>query len=181
MSGHHHFSELDGFGTKHGCFPVARLRCIPPEGRPPPAGNAEPSAIKLWNIAQGRARIVVAPVLAACGRLRDARYYRSLGLQLKLGDELSLDDLVEHLAGVGYEAQEPVEDVGSYSVRGGIIDIYPPEVDWPFRIEFFGDQIESIRQFDPASQRSRQSVDSGLLLPLSEHRRSSVFFQSLVC
>ncbi len=168
-------------GQNMGVFLLPGFDVSPYEGRSPHAEIAERRAITLWNIAQGRARIVVAPVLAACGRLRDARYYRSLGLQLKLGDELSLDDLVEHLAGVGYEAQEPVEDVGSYSVRGGIIDIYPPEVDWPFRIEFFGDQIESIRQFDPASQRSRQSVDSGLLLPLSEHRRSSVFFQSLVC
>jgi transcription-repair coupling factor (superfamily II helicase) len=164
-----------------GVFLLPGFDVSPYEGRSPHAEIAERRATTLWNIAHGRGRIVVTPALAAYGRFRDARYYRSLGLKLKLGDELSLDDLVEHLAGVGYEAQEPVEDVGSYSVRGGIIDIYPPEVDWPFRIEFFGDQIESIRQFDPASQRSRQSVDSGVLLPLSEHRRSSVFFQSLVC
>ncbi len=163
-----------------GVFLLPGFDVSPYEGRSPHAEIAERRATTLWNIAHGRARIAVTPALAVCGRFRDARYYRSLGLQLKLGDELSLDDLVEHLAGVGYEAQEPVEDAGSYSVRGGIIDIYPPEVDWPLRVEFFGDQIESIRQFDPGSQRSRQSVDSVLLLPLSEHRRSPAFFRSLV-
>ncbi|HEX5483699.1 MAG TPA: hypothetical protein VFZ08_13835, partial [Terriglobia bacterium] len=152
----------------------------PYEGRSPHAQISEQRAITLWNISRGGARVVFAPSLSACGRFRDSVYYRSLALELKAGDELSLDDLIEHLAGGGYEAHEPVDSAGVYSVRGGIADVYPPEVEWPFRLEFFGDQIETVRQFDPANQRSRQSVPSALILPLSEHRRSPELFRSMV-
>ena len=99
---------------------------------------------------------------------------------MKVGDELNLDDLVEHLRSVGYEPGEPVAAVGQYSVRGGIVDVFPPEAEWPFRLEFFGDQIESVREFDPSSQRSRKPTPHALLLPLSEAQRSSKFFERLV-
>ncbi len=152
----------------------------PYESRSPHAEIAERRAITLWRMAQGRARIVLAAAPAACERFRERVYYRSLALELKTGDEINLEDLAEHLAGVGYEAQEPVDGVGFYSVRGGIVDVYPPEAEWPVRIEFYGDQIESLRQFDPGTQRSRGAVASVLLLPLSENRRSSRFFSALV-
>ena len=57
---------------------------------------------------------------------------------------------------------------GQYAVRGGILDVYSPEADRPLRIEFFGDEADSIRKFDPASQRSSNPVDEALLLPLTE-------------
>ncbi|HLI30686.1 MAG TPA: hypothetical protein VKV79_06265, partial [Terriglobia bacterium] len=152
----------------------------PYEMRSPHAEIAERRAIALWRMAQRRARIVLAAAPAACGRFREHPYYRSLALELKTGDEINLGDLAEHLAGVGYEAQEPVDSVGFFSVRGGIVDVYPPEAEWPVRIEFHGDQIESLRQFDPGTQRSRRAVGSAFLLPLSENRRTSRFFPALV-
>ena len=114
------------------------------------------------------------------GRFRESAFYSSLALELKVGDELNLDDLVEHLRSVGYEPGEPVAAVGQYSVRGGIVDVFPPEAEWPFRLEFFGDQLESVREFDPSSQRSRKPVPQALLLPLSEAQRSPQFFERLV-
>ena len=152
----------------------------PYENRSPHAEIAESRAITLWRITQGRTRIVLAAAPAACGRFRERVYYRSLALELKTGDEMAIEDLAEHLAGVGYEVREPVDGVGFYSHRGGIVDVYPPEVEWPFRIEFYGDQIESLRQFDPGNQRSRGAVNSALLLPLSEHRQSPRFFSAIV-
>lgn len=166
-------------GSAKGVYVLPAYDVTPYEGRSPHAEITERRAVTLWSIAQGNARIVLVPSPAACGRFRNAIYYRSLGLKLKAGDELSLADLVEHLSGVGYEAREPVDSPGFYSVRGGIIDIYPPEAEWPVRLEFFGDQIDSLREFDPSSQRSRRSVDSALLLPLSEHRRSEAIFRSI--
>jgi transcription-repair coupling factor (superfamily II helicase) len=65
-------------------------------------------------------------------------------------------------------------------VRGGIVDVFPPEAEWPFRLEFLGDQLESVREFDPSSQRSRKPVPRALLLPLSEAQRSPKFFERLV-
>src|SRR5208283_3973984 len=86
---------------------------------------------------------------------------------------------VEHLRSVGYEPGEPVTAVGQYSVRGGIFDVFPPEAEWPFRLEFFGDQLESVREFDPSTQRSRQPAAQALLLPLSEAQHSPQFFTRL--
>ena len=156
------------------------LDCSPYEGRSPHAEIQEQRAAALWNLARGGVRVVFTPVAAALGRLREGAFYSSLALDLKVGDELNLDDLVEHLRSVGYEQGEPVAAVGQYSVRGGIVDVFPPEADWPFRLEFFGDQLESVREFDPSSQRSRKPTPRALLLPLSEAQRSPKFFERLL-
>ena len=156
------------------------LDCSPYEGRSPHAEILEKRAVTLWSVAQGRARVLYIPVPAALGRFRERAFYSSLALEIKVGDELALDDLAEHLSGVGYEREEPVSDVGQFSVRGGIVDVFPPEAAWPFRIEFSGDRIESLREFDPDTQRSRRPVPGALLLPLSETRRSRQFFEKLV-
>jgi transcription-repair coupling factor (superfamily II helicase) len=156
------------------------LDCSPYEGRSPHAEIQEQRAVALWNLARGGVRVIFAPVAAALGRFRERAFYSSLALELKVGDELNLGDLVEHLRGVDYEPTEPVTAVGQYSVRGGIVDVFPPEAEWPFRLEFFSDQLESVREFDPSSQRSRQPIPKALLLPLSEAQRSPKFFESLV-
>ena len=154
--------------------------CSPYDGRSPHAEIQEQRAVTLWSLARGGVRVIFAPVAAALGRFRESAFYSSLALELKVGDELNLDDLVEHLRSVGYEPAEPVAAVGQYSVRGGIVDVFPPEAEWPFRLEFFGDQLESVREFDPSSQRSRKPVPQALLLPLSEAQRSPKFFERLV-
>src|SRR5260370_24639319 len=76
--------------------------------------------------------------------------------------------LVEHLLSVGYTRVDVVEMPGQVTIRGGIIDIYSPEMDRPVRIDFFGDEIESIRKFDPETQRSSSPLDDALLLPLTQ-------------
>ncbi len=152
----------------------------PYEGRSPHPEMMERRAIALWSIAANRVQVLFAPAPVACERFRDRPYYHSLSLSLAAGDEISIEDLVDHLAGTGYEAHEPVDSVGSYSLRGGIIDVFPPLANWPFRIEFLGDQIESLREFDPDNQRSRRSVETALILPLLENRISPGFFSSLV-
>jgi transcription-repair coupling factor (superfamily II helicase) len=154
--------------------------CSPYEGRSPHPEISEHRAVTLWRVARGGVRVLVAPLPAALGRFRQASHYGSLALELKVGDELSLDDLIEHLTGVGYEAREPANTVGLFSVRGGIVDVYTPEAEWPFRLEFFGDQIESVREFDPATQRSRHAVSSAMVLPMMETRLSPRFFADLV-
>ena len=161
-------------------YVLPALDCSPYDGRSPHAEIEEQRAVTLWNLAKGKVRVIYAPVAAALGRFREAAFYGSLAVELKVGDELSVDDLLSHLRGVGYEAGEPVSAVGQYSVRGGILDVFPPEAEWPFRLEFFGDQLESVREFDPSSQRSRKTVPQALLLPLSESQQSPEFFERLV-
>ena len=71
-----------------------------------------------------------------------------------MGEEVALEEVVAHLESIGYERREPVEMVGEYSVRGGILDVFSPEAARPVRIDLFGDEMESIRRFDVESQRS---------------------------
>src|SRR5580700_7829739 len=128
----------------------------------------EERATALWKIATGAASIVVSPVAATAIRLRSSDYYADLARTIRRGESFDLEALLAHLNTVGYTSTDVVEMPGQYAVRGGILDVYSPEADRPLRIEFFGDEADSIRKFDPASQRSSNPVDEALLLPLTE-------------
>jgi transcription-repair coupling factor (superfamily II helicase) len=128
----------------------------------------EERAAALWKIATGSVSIVVSPVAATALRLRSAEYYAELARVVRRNDTLDTEALLGHLATVGYSSTDVVEMPGEYALRGGILDVYSPEADRPVRIEFFGDEVESIRKFDPATQRSSNPVDEALLLPLTE-------------
>jgi transcription-repair coupling factor (superfamily II helicase) len=148
------------------------LDVLPLQKLSPHAEILEARAVGLWRLATGRAPITVLPVASALLRIAPAEYYRQLALRLKVGDELPLEDVVAHLESVGYERREPVEMVGEYSVRGGILDAFSPEAAKPVRIDLFGDTVESIRRFDVESQRSVLKIDECTLLPLTEFQRS---------
>ena len=167
-------------GAGESAVSLSAFDCSPYEMRSPHPDILERRAVGLWRLACGEVRVLATPLSAAMMRYRGLTFYRSLALQLKISDELAPEDLAEHVLRVGYEPSEPVSSVGQFSVRGGIVDIFPPEAAWPIRIEFFGDTIESMREFDPASQRSRKSIADVLVLPLSEAAPPSNFFDRLV-
>ncbi len=141
---------------------------LPFENLSPHPEIQEQRAAALWKLATGGARLVIAPVEAACMKLFGRDYYAALALELRKGEEHIPEMLVEHLLSVGYTRVDVVEMPGQVTVRGGILDVYSPEMDRPVRIDFFGDEIESIRKFDPETQRSSSQMDSALLLPLTE-------------
>ncbi|HEU5315475.1 MAG TPA: transcription-repair coupling factor [Chloroflexota bacterium] len=89
-------------------------------------------------------------------------------LSLRKGRQFNLNTLVHHLSANGYERAGLVEVPGSFSQRGGIVDVFPPLAESPVRLEFFGDEIESIRSFDPSTQRSAVEMDHFLLAPATE-------------
>jgi transcription-repair coupling factor (superfamily II helicase) len=101
-------------------------------------------------------------------KLFPSDHYRALALHLRIGEEHIPDLLVEHLLSVGYTRVDVVELPGQVTLRGGILDVFSPETERPVRIDFFGDEIESIRRFDPDTQRSSSNLDDTLLLPLTE-------------
>jgi len=153
------------------CDEVLRLPAhdvLPFENLSPHAEIQEQRAATLWKIATGKARLVVAPIEAVCMRLFGRDYYAALALELKRGEEYDTEMLLEHLLEVGYTRVDVVEMPGQVTLRGGIMDLYSPEMDRPVRIDFFGDEIESIRKFDPETQRSSTPLDEALLLPLTE-------------
>ncbi len=118
------------------------------------------SARTLYGASPRRAaNIVVTPIKAAAMYMRTAEYYAGLARTLRRAETMEPDALVEHLNIVGYTKADVVEMPGEYALRGGILDVFPPEADRPARVEFFGDEIESIRSFDPTTQRSLAARD----------------------
>lgn len=141
---------------------------LPFENLSPHPDVQEQRASALWKIATGTASIVIVPVEAASMRVFPADYYTKLARLLRREEEIDVDELITHLASVGYNEMDIVEMPGQFTRRGGILDVYSPEMDRPVRIELFGDEIESIRKFEPESQRSSTTLDEALLLPLTE-------------
>jgi transcription-repair coupling factor (superfamily II helicase) len=141
---------------------------LPFENLSPHPDVQEQRASALWKLSTNAVDILIAPVESAALRLFDREYYAGLAVTLRRGDELDLETLTAHLASVGYTQMDLVEMPGQFTRRGGILDVYSPESDRPIRIEFFGDEIDTIRKFDPETQRSLSGLDETELLPLTE-------------
>jgi transcription-repair coupling factor (superfamily II helicase) len=110
---------------------------------------------------------VVATPAALITPLWSREEFAARTLRLSKGDSLDRELLLEALERCGYERVETVVSVGQWSLRGGIVDVFSPTHAGPARLEFFGDDIESIRLFDPTSQRSVGTLDELLVLPLT--------------
>ena len=162
------FCELTGACSPQAVVKLPAYDVLPFENLSPHPEIQEERATALWKIVSGAASIVIAPAEAALRRLRTADHYAGLARVVRRTESLDIDELVQHLNTVGYTAVDVVEMPGQYAVRGGLLDAYPPEADRPLRIELFGDDVESIRKFDPGTQRSAAPVDEVVLLPLVE-------------
>ncbi|MGH9811997.1 MAG: transcription-repair coupling factor, partial [Candidatus Acidiferrales bacterium] len=117
----------------------------------------------LWRLANGEAELALVALPAALGRLASREQYAALGRTVQAGATLEREEFIAYLEGAGYERREPVEMPGEFSVRGGIVDIFPVE-GRPLRLEFFGDALEELRQFDPATQRSTAPLTAATLV-----------------
>jgi len=144
------------------------LDVLPGQNLSPHTEIAEQRAIGLWRLAAGKTPITIASTGSALLRTYEGSHYKRLAVTLRTGEELPLETIEAHLQSIGYERREPVEMTGEYSIRGGILDVFPAESQRPLRVEFFGDEIESIRRFDVASQRSIMKVTEAEVLPLAE-------------
>ena len=111
--------------------------------------------------------IVLTTVNAVLQRVPSHDFFAASMQPLAPGNAVSMADLIERLEHVGYGRAGTVTDPGQYAVRGGILDFYPPGAS-PVRLDFFGDTLESIRAFDPETQRTLARLDAITLLPMSE-------------
>ena len=112
--------------------------------------------------------IVVASALAMIERLPPPAAILENSEYRVAGEEVDLDGLARRLVERGYYRVSLVEESGDMSLRGGVLDVFAPLYKWPLRLEFFGDQIESIRLFNPVTQRSMGTLEDALILPASE-------------
>jgi transcription-repair coupling factor (superfamily II helicase) len=134
----------------------------------PHAEVQQARAATLWRLRRNAADVIVTPVRAALSRLPAPLQFDACCLRLSAGDEISQDLLVEHLTSAGYLREEPVGAEGEFSVRGGIVDVFSPLMARPARIEFFGDSVDSIREFDLDDQRSRSPLQRIDILPMRD-------------
>jgi len=114
------------------------------------------------------APLIVTSVVALLQRTFPAGAIRDRTRTLTRGDRVDPLDLVEWLEGQGYEPEAQVTQKGELALRGGILDIYPLTSPWPVRLEFFGDELESLRQFDPLTQMSREEIGAVTIPPAGE-------------
>ena len=112
--------------------------------------------------------IVVTSVTALLQKTFAAEDLKKRARTWQRGDKITPLDLIEWLEEQGYEPEAQVTQKGEISLRGGIVDIFPPAAPWPVRLEFFGDELESLREFDPLTQISRQEIASITISPAGE-------------
>ncbi|HWY78555.1 MAG TPA: transcription-repair coupling factor, partial [Verrucomicrobiae bacterium] len=165
-------AQPNSFGAKPLFYPAWEI--MPHEPKLPHAdviSERLETLVLLSANSEGRtpnSAIVVTSVAALLQRTFPARALRERTRLLSRGDRIEPLDLVEWLEEQGYEPEAEVSQRGEISLRGGILDIYPMTSPWPVRLEFFGDELESLRYFDPRTQISRDQIESVTLPPGGE-------------
>ncbi len=122
----------------------------------------------LEKLISGQNPVVVAPVEAVLRRLAPPAVYHDERRILKVGQRVDLEDLQQFLVRQGYERVDMIEGPGQFSIRGGILDVYPPAEDNPLRVEFWDDEVDSIRTFEISSQRSIENLSEVKITPAQE-------------
>ena len=125
----------------------------------------------------GQDCIVIAPVSAAVKKITPHSNFESHSAKITMGDDINLDELKENLVKLGYERTDMVETQGEFSIRGGILDIFTPDSDNPFRIEFFDTEVDSIRIFDIDTQRSIENLKYVEIFPAEQMLADKSIFE----
>ncbi len=150
--------------------------CLPYDRISPSRFVAARRSAALYGLTQlkpGRPLIIVSTVSAVSQKVPPRSSLIQAGFRAKTGEALSRKSLESYLARNGYSRASTVIEPGDYAIRGGLVDIFSPAFDEPLRLDFFGDELESIRHFDVSSQRSTTQVNEIDLAPVSE-----VFFNA---
>ncbi len=127
---------------------------------------ARVAALSAWR--RGEARILVASVQALLQHTIAPEDLPAEPRRLHVNARLRPEALLRELLGLGYVPSPEVAGRGEFARRGGIVDIFPPSASLPIRVEFFGDEVDSLRSFDPTDQRTVRAVEEAILLPASE-------------
>ncbi|HXG92602.1 MAG TPA: transcription-repair coupling factor [Blastocatellia bacterium] len=163
------YCALNGVNTcEAAVLAVPALETDPYDGTSPHAEVLEQRALAFYRAARGDARILLTSLSALAERTVSPDSLRSSALALRVGEEMPLELIVDLLIASGYVREEPVGAVGEFSLRGGILDVFSPAHDAPHRIEFFGDTVDSIREFDADTQRSVGRAEETIIAPMRE-------------
>ncbi len=123
---------------------------------------------QLYHLAQGQTPLQILTWESLSQRTIPADVLKKAVFTLETGKEYAVEQIFSQLTHTGYSRCAMVEGPGQFAVRGGILDIYSPAADHPFRCEFFGDELDTMGYFDPATQRRTENVDKMVILPIGE-------------
>ncbi len=149
-------------------LPLPSLQVDPYRGMSPHFRVAAARARALQAAATGTARLVIASAAALLPRVSPAKRLLEASIAIRAGTEIDPEALADLLADAGFTPEDPVEEHGSFAIRGGIVDIFPAAAAEPVRLEFVGDMVESLRRFDPSTQRSTSATDHLVVVPVRE-------------
>ncbi|HET9525927.1 MAG TPA: transcription-repair coupling factor [Pyrinomonadaceae bacterium] len=149
----------------------------PYAGISPHAQTLEKRALALWRLHLQKPDFVLLTARALARKTVTPEAIARAGVVLKRDEDHSPEELVEKLFATGYMREDPVAGVGEFSMRGGILDIWPPGREAPVRIEFFGDTIDSLREFDPETQLSTGQLKAVEVPPMREWSVTPMDFQ----
>jgi len=159
---------MSSSAVERAVLPFPSLQVDPYRGLAPHFRVASARARALHALASGSARVVVASAAALLPRVSPRERLLRASIELKPGQDIPPHDLMTLLVDAGFTREDPVDEHGEYCLRGGIIDVFPAGEAQPVRLEFIGDTIESIRAYDPATQRSVGPLDQLAIVPLRE-------------
>ena len=140
----------------------------PYAGISPHAETLEQRALTLWRLAHGSRDFVLLTTRALARRTISPQEAAGLGAVVRRNEDHAPEALLEKLVACGFRREDPVGAIGEFSMRGGIMDVWPPGRNFPARIEFFGDTVDSIREFDPETQLSTAQLDEIEIAPMRE-------------
>ncbi|HEU5132113.1 MAG TPA: hypothetical protein VFT26_08430, partial [Pyrinomonadaceae bacterium] len=149
----------------------------PYAGISPHAQTLEKRAFALWRLHLRKPDFVLLTARALARKTVTPEVIARAGVVIKRDEDHAPEELVEKLFATGYMREDPVGAVGEFSMRGGILDIWPPGREAPVRIEFFGDTVDSLREFDPETQLSTGQLTSVEVPPMREWSVNAVDFQ----
>jgi transcription-repair coupling factor (superfamily II helicase) len=149
----------------------------PYAGISPHAQTLERRALALWRLQQRSSKFVLLTARALARKTVTREAIAKSGVVLRRDEDFSPEVLVEQLIATGYMREDPVGGVGEFSMRGGIVDVWPPGRDAPVRLEFFGDTVDSVREFDPENQLSTAQLKEVEVPPMREFAVNAVDFQ----
>jgi transcription-repair coupling factor (superfamily II helicase) len=146
-------------------LPLPGLQVDPYRGMTPHFRVAAARARALHAAAAGTARIIVASAAGLLPRISPPERMLNAAVDLRVGSEIEPQRLADLLVDGGFTREDPVDEHGAFALRGGILDVFPATATEPVRIEFVGDMVETLRRFDPATQRSAGPTDNVQLVP----------------
>jgi transcription-repair coupling factor (superfamily II helicase) len=149
-------------------LPFPSLQVDPYRGMTPHFRVTAARARALYAAANGEARLIVASAAALLPRVSPPDRLLKASLEIRPGIEIEPQDLADLLVDAGFTREDPVDEHGSFTIRGGIVDVFPAAEAEPVRIEFVGDMVETLRRYDPATQRSTQPTDQVTIVPVRE-------------